>query len=549
MNLCPRRALLATPLAAGLALLSFTGTASAQGYWFGDGWSYPGQWAKRYPARPRAVPRSLDDRPARQAPKQRDAETKNKDKSERAPTGPLFAVISLSGQHITVYDADGPVARSRVSTGMAGHRTPTGVFSIIGRERYHTSNIYSGAPMPFMQRLTWSGIALHLGVVPNYPASHGCVRLPSAFAQELWGMTKIGERVVIVQDEAHPVDFSHPLLPTPKMQPPPGIASAGGLPRDAAANTALTQIATASNEVPATALTAPVPGPKLLNPIEYARELKVKAAADAADAAKAAKSAAETASVKAAAARRASADLRAVLIARKQAEAKVAAKAKAIDAAKTVEATEIAETAKADAEAELASISRKVEDASEAEAAAQADALAAQRAWREATAAVGAAEQTGKEAGRRIASISILISRKSQKVYVRQGLRPVLDAPATIRDPDAPIGTHLFIASGVKADGATLTWSAITVPSSNSAESSDSERRSRKSGRDDKDAKRDVPLAPSTAAQALERVEIPADVKAQIAELLWLGSSLIISDRPLSGETSDVGTDIVVTTR
>ena len=89
-----------------------------------------------------------------------------------APERPLFAVISIADQHVSIYNNQGLVARSAVSTGMAGHATPKGVFTIIGRERFHSSNIYSGAPMPFMQRITWSGIAMHLGVVPGHPASH-----------------------------------------------------------------------------------------------------------------------------------------------------------------------------------------------------------------------------------------------------------------------------------------------------------------------------------------------------------------------------------------
>ncbi len=92
-----------------------------------------------------------------------------------------------------------------------------GVFTIIGRERFHHSNIYSGAPMPFMQRITWWGIAMHLGVVPGHPASHGRIRLPAGFAAKLWGLTKIGEHVVISPQDVTSVEFTHPLLPAPKM--------------------------------------------------------------------------------------------------------------------------------------------------------------------------------------------------------------------------------------------------------------------------------------------------------------------------------------------
>ena len=103
---------------------------------------------------------------------------KKEEAKKNAPQGAVYAVISLADQHVTVYDATGRIAQSRISTGMPGHPTPIGLFSIIGKERWHHSNIYSGAPMPFMQRITWSGVAMHTGVVPGYPASHGCIRLP-----------------------------------------------------------------------------------------------------------------------------------------------------------------------------------------------------------------------------------------------------------------------------------------------------------------------------------------------------------------------------------
>src|SRR6202008_594078 len=131
--------------------------------------------------------------------------------------GPVVAVVSLARQRISIYGSDGLIAQSAVSTGQAGFRTPAGLYSVIQKNRWHRSNIYSGAPMPFMQRITWSGIALHAGVIPGYPASHGCIRLPAAFAERLWAMTKIGERVVVSPSEITPSEFTHPRLPTPKM--------------------------------------------------------------------------------------------------------------------------------------------------------------------------------------------------------------------------------------------------------------------------------------------------------------------------------------------
>ncbi|MGI9480611.1 MAG: L,D-transpeptidase family protein [Hyphomicrobiaceae bacterium] len=122
-------------------------------------------------------------------------------------------VVSLGRQRMTVYQDRKTVARSSISSGKVGHRTPKGVFSIIQKRRYHRSNIYSGAPMPFMQRITWSGIALHEGRLPGYAASHGCVRLPRQFARKLFKTTKMRTHVVIARDNPIPRAFSHPNLP------------------------------------------------------------------------------------------------------------------------------------------------------------------------------------------------------------------------------------------------------------------------------------------------------------------------------------------------
>ena len=130
----------------------------------------------------------------------------------KQPSGPLLLAISIGSQRVTVYDDATPVAVSAVSTGVPGHPTPTGVFSVIQKQRWHHSNLYSGAPMPYMQRITWSGVALHAGVVPGHPASHGCIRLPERFAVRLWGMTKVGARVVITRGEAAPYEITHPRL-------------------------------------------------------------------------------------------------------------------------------------------------------------------------------------------------------------------------------------------------------------------------------------------------------------------------------------------------
>ncbi|HEY5127100.1 MAG TPA: L,D-transpeptidase [Bradyrhizobium sp.] len=132
------------------------------------------------------------------------------------PQGPLQIIISIAKQRVTVYANGAAVARAPVSTGVPDHPTPMGIFAVISKARWHRSNIYSGAPMPYMQRITWSGIALHAGMLPGYPASHGCIRLPEDFAIRLWGLSKLGARVIITRDEVAPVAIAHPRLPLPK---------------------------------------------------------------------------------------------------------------------------------------------------------------------------------------------------------------------------------------------------------------------------------------------------------------------------------------------
>ena len=142
-------------------------------------------------------------------------------KESAKPQGPVIIAISIEKQHLKIYDANGFFAEAPVSTGMKGHSTPMGVFSVIQKQKLHHSNIYSGAPMPYMQRITWSGIAIHAGVLPGYPASHGCIRMPMAFALKMWNWTRMGARVVVTPGEIMPASFSHPLLVTQKVVPQP----------------------------------------------------------------------------------------------------------------------------------------------------------------------------------------------------------------------------------------------------------------------------------------------------------------------------------------
>src|SRR5947207_438968 len=114
--------------------------------------------------------------------------------ASRTAGEPIMAIVSLRHQQITVYDANGWVLRAPVSSGQKGRETPAGIFSVIQKEAEHYSNLYDDAFMPHMQRITWSGIALHAGPLPGYPASHGCVRMPFEFAARLVDEARLGLR-------------------------------------------------------------------------------------------------------------------------------------------------------------------------------------------------------------------------------------------------------------------------------------------------------------------------------------------------------------------
>ncbi len=476
---------------------------------------------------------------------------------------PLFAVISIADQRISIYNDHGLVDQSAISTGMPGHPTPKGVFTIIGRERNHRSNIYSDAPMPFMQRITWSGIAMHLGVVPGHPASHGCIRLPAGFAAKLWGLTKIGERVVISPQDVTPIEFTHALLPAPKMR----VEAEAG---QSAPDATQTPIAAAS--------------PPLINPHQYAEQLRAKAVAErtaavktvretytavragqqeaarAAAVLKAAETAhflaqakAETAANQAAVADESAKEQDSILVAElKAAEGNVYGMTESRSLSKASEraaaATDASALATMNVETALADAEAKLEAAETASAAKAADLADAVRRWNDATAASDAAASAEKEALRRTSPLSVLVSKKNQRIYVRQGLAPIFDAPAIVRDPEKPLGSHLYIATAVESDGTSLKWTVMSIPTRFAEERSE---RKRKTASDEEQAGAPPKLhgSPSSAADALERIEISEDVRDRIAERLWTGGSLIISDEPLSGETGAVGTDLTVKVR
>jgi L,D-transpeptidase catalytic domain len=386
--------------------------------------------------------------PAQQK-KHRHGEAANRAQAEKPPSGPLTIIVSIGGQHVSLYANGAFVARGPVSTGMHGHPTPVGVFTVIQKDRYHRSNIYSLAPMPYMQRITWSGVALHQGVLPGYPASHGCIRMSTDFAVRLWGITKLGTRVIVSRSDVAPASISNPHLfamraePTPEPKPEPVAMRADTPP---------------GGVVPAVERMVSDAGP-FKNPLELR-------GSDAANAP------APAAAVSAAAA-----------------EPPGPAP---IDAAK--------------AEADAAMLA---------------------------------------EAPRKPGTISVFVSRKTGRLYVRQNYQPLFDVPVAIRDPDRPLGTHVFTALDVDKDGKTMRWSVVSVPSEAAPRAEVQTHRGRRSRleREEIVEQRALP----GAGDALNRIEMPAEAVERISEMMRPGSSLIISDQPMSGETGR-DTDFIILT-
>jgi hypothetical protein len=176
------------------------------------------------------------------------------------PKGPLQLVVSINTQKVTLFSNGVRVAQGPVSTGVPGHPTPMGVFSVIEKDRYHHSNIYSGAPMPYMQRITWSGVALHEGVLPGHPASHGCIRMSHDFAKKLWPITKLGVRVIVARDELTPTEFAHAKLFVPRSKPAEPQTAMNAATEGAAQPTA--NLADATIEHPDRVLSDAAPDPK-----------------------------------------------------------------------------------------------------------------------------------------------------------------------------------------------------------------------------------------------------------------------------------------------
>ena len=373
---------------------------------------------------------------------------------EARPVGaPLMAIVSLSNQRVTIYDADGWILRAPVSSGQPGYETPAGIYSVIQKEEEHYSNLYDDASMPFMQRITWSGIALHAGLLPGYPASHGCVRMPHEFAERLFGMTTIGMRVIVARNDVRPAEIDHPVLFKPKLVRA-DIALKGLTAHWDAARADVQAVTPGRAE-------ADVPSPA--SPEQPLVTLKSIAATKSAEANAAARKANAARLTAARMTMDAMRLLRTAEIAKYRAETQLTAAESVLAAASTPAAIQSAEEAKAEvlarlAEAEAQLVAAKAESPLKTDAAAHAREEA-----REAEDEKVAAMEASREATRMMSPVSVFISRKTQRLYVRQSFQPVFESPITIRDADHSIGTHIYTVLDYVNGGADLRWSAVSM--------------------------------------------------------------------------------------
>ncbi|RZN07957.1 L,D-transpeptidase [Bradyrhizobium genosp. SA-3] len=384
---------------------------------------------------------------------------------------PIMAIVSIKSQQVTFYDSDGWILRAPVSTGTTGRETPAGVFAVIEKDKDHRSTMYDDAWMPNMQRITWNGIALHGGPLPGYAASHGCVRMPFGFAENLFDKTYIGMRVIISPDDAVPTEFSHPSLFMPKRE---AMAAA----------------------------------PSRADKFSVEAEEATRAADEAKKAASAA--AKEAASLPA--------SLRKLEQQKARADAELVFADKSLANAKTDQARAKAEELKQKVATKAADAATQL-DAAKAAAQPKRDAAAATKEAAKAAATRKAdAVKAATDAKLALEPVSVYVSRATQKLYVRRNThKPApdgggevfdtsIEVPVTIRNPDLPLGTHIFTAMAKTDTG--LRWSVVTIENGDEARN------------------------------ALDRITIPQEVLDRIAPTALPRSSIIISDEPLSSETN-----------
>ncbi|MFH0301083.1 L,D-transpeptidase family protein [Bradyrhizobium sp. 31Argb] len=525
--------------------------------------------------------------PRRQKPRKPGAKAAAPEKDTGIkPQTPLIITVSIHDQKMRVFDANGLFAESPVSTGMKGHSTPMGVFSVIQKHKFHHSNIYSNAPMPYMQRITWSGVAMHAGVLPGYPASHGCIRMPMAFAIKMWNWTKMGARVIITPGEITPAAFSHPLLATQKVGPQPvaeepkvdaplgvkGDKGDKGAELKPANETGLelratvghaelqtslreqTHTADASGAMPADRPSLTLAGATIAKADESLKSEVTGAAPDEA------KAETEAALTKTAAVTASDAGLDDSTIG----EAKSAGE-HPIEITASTEASKTEAAAGQRVKAETTAEAVK-QDAPKVDAAKSTEPKAAETKAPETTAEPAKSGETPaadvkKDASRlpgaakldqpkRTGQIAVLISRKDSKLYVRQNFAPLFEVPVVIASGDRPLGTHVFTAQVDKSDPNLLHWSVVSLPTARTAVRLEEDAypgRRRRAATAAAEVK-PQPLA-NSPAEALDRITIPQDAMARVNEVLTSGGSIIVSDQGINqGETGE-GTDFIIPLR
>jgi hypothetical protein len=396
----------------------------------------------------------------------------------------ILAIVSLRSQRITVYDTNGGIVRAPVSSGQKGRETPAGVFSVLQKRVDHYSNLYDDAWMPHMQRLTWSGIALHGGPLPGYPASHGCVRMPFAFARSLFDATRLGMRVIVAPGDVAPFEIAHPALFPAKSE---GSVLAAALAAEA------DEAAKKADQARLVAVTASREAAKAMMPMRVAENLKARA------------------------------------------EEQLAAAEATLSFEISAEAKAQAEEAKAKALERIAELQAQWA-AAKASLQPKLDAIAPARAVAVAAEAVrAAAAQAAEEATRALEPVSMFISRKTQRLYVRHAFEPVWESPVTILDADRPVGTHVFTAMEQANGGTDMRWSAVTLDDGHPRAAVIETQGRARGGRGQ--AVEPISADPDSAKAALDRIVIPQDALDRIAGMASPRSSLIISDEPLSEET------------
>jgi hypothetical protein len=385
-----------------------------------------------------------------------------KPEAPKQPTGPLLLAVSIGSQRVTVYDNGTPIASSPISTGMAGHPTPMGVFSVIQKQRWHHSNLYSNAPMPYMQRITWSGVALHAGVVPGHPASHGCIRLPERFAVRLWGMTRVGARVIVARGDATPYEIDHPRLaglvkPTEADVEPNSAANSDGAKPDGGRILPGAVVVVATTGAVSARSNAPRDSRHTESGPGAPASPQVAGATDSGQGGPA------------------------------TVEPPPAPKAEPAPPSKT--------------------------------------------------------EDVLQHPGQ----LSLFVSRRESKLFVRKGFAPAFDVPVTISQPEKPLGTHVFTASRPANQQAGVRWLAVSL-GYDRAPGAGSSARGKRKGRTEWPAPVTGNSLRQSAVDALDRIEIPAEALARVIPLVTPGTSLVISDQGLGGETGK-DTDFIVVTK